>query len=35
MRVVFILTLLASCQSSEDRYWSDMQAIIEHTQPKK
>lgn len=26
---------LASCQSPEDRYWSDMQTIIEHTQPRK
>ncbi len=35
MRFLLIALLLSSCQSSEDRYWSDMQVIIERTQPKK
>jgi hypothetical protein len=35
MRILLVMILLTSCQSSEDKYWSDMQTIIEHTQPRK
>lgn len=33
--VMVVLIVLASCASREDRMWSDMQTILEQTQPKK
>jgi len=31
----FAALLLASCQSQQDRQWSDMQTILEMTQPQR
>jgi hypothetical protein len=33
--VIGMLLVLIACKTAEDRQWSDMQAIIELTQPKK
>lgn len=37
VRLIVICTLfvLGACRSTEDRYWSDVATIIDHTQPKK
>jgi hypothetical protein len=33
--IIGILIALCACQSAEDRYWSDVGAIVDRTQPKK
>lgn len=32
--VIGLLVILGACRSTEDRYWSDVATIIDHTQPK-
>lgn len=33
--VIGLLLAIGACRSAQDRQWSDVQMIIEHTQPKK